>query len=544
MPDLTTENLKEILENRRDFLQNRVPLRSVREESVLNLLKNLALPADLAPLALEVLNKTPKVKLVWLHLAECTGCSESFFRSDKPTLAEFLLNFISLEYHETIMLSNGWSAEERIERLLDGGDEFVLAVEGAVTEDEYFSIGGKGLRGMQLLSECAQKAVAVFAIGTCSCYGGIQAAAPNPTRSRGISEVLHQKVVQVPGCPPSDINIIATLAFFVLFKTLPNLTEQNRPKTSYGKCLHDMCERKIKFESGIFAHSFDDGAAKGGACLFKLGCKGPYAYTNCAKTKFNDKSSWVVQAGHGCIACCEANFWDDYGVYEKPMNNAYAYGDFSISSADLSGVKCEFSEAASENSLFLGFKNELSLLFKKDGEFKNFLNFSFESNPRVILQNLAKTKLGGILVQNYKDKFPKNHAFIEASYDETPCISSDVAKFFDYIFILARGEKMRNLNEFFDIAQSYKFRHTSPFDIKMSVDESGARLDLSKAYRMALIYLCGGLELEGIAFSAANSLLKELKTVINFASKMENKPVFIDSFAKSKIVMAGLGDKV
>lgn len=539
--DLNADDLRMILEIRRDSLQNRIPLRSVREESVANLLKNLALPANLASLACEVLNKTPKVKLVWLHLAECTGCSESFFRSDKPTLAEFMLNFISLEYHETIMLSNGWIAEECIERLLDSGDEFILAVEGAVTDDEYFSIGGKALRSHELLSECAKKAVAVFAIGTCSCYGGIQAARPNPTKSRAISEILNQKVVQVPGCPPSDINIVSSLAFFVLFKTLPNLTELNRPKVSYGKCLHDMCERKVKFESGIFATNFDDDAAKEGACLFKLGCKGPYAYSNCPKTKFNDKSSWVVQAGHGCIACCEANFWDDFGVYEKPMNNAYAYSDFSILNADLGDAKCYFSDKFSENSIFLRLNTELSLLYQKDNECKNFLNFEFESNPRVILANLAKNKLGASLVENYKAKFPQNHAFIIANYDESPNLSRDLSKFFDYIFVLAKGKNLQNLGEFLSLAQSYKFKHASPFDIKINIDENGAKLDLSKSYRMPLIYLCGGLEIEALAFSAVSLILRQLKPALNFISKRENKPIFIDKIADFKIVVAEFG---
>lgn len=59
-----------------------------------------------------------------------------------------------------------------------------------------------------------------------------------------------------------------------------------------------MCERKAKFESGIFAERFDDETAKNGACLFKIGCKGPYTYNSCPKVKFNAKTSWPVAAGH------------------------------------------------------------------------------------------------------------------------------------------------------------------------------------------------------------------------------------------------------
>lgn len=75
----------------------------------------------------------------------------------------------------------------------------------------------------------AAKAKAIFAVGTCSSYGGIQAAYPNPSKTCGISEVLTQKVVNIPGCPPSDVNIIATLTYFALFGILPELDEQTAP---------------------------------------------------------------------------------------------------------------------------------------------------------------------------------------------------------------------------------------------------------------------------------------------------------------------------
>lgn len=83
--------------------------------------------------------------------------------------------------------------------------------------------------------------------------------------------------------------------------------------------------KKGQFESGIFAEHFDDEKAKSGACLFKIGCKGPYTYNNCPKVKFNAKTSWPVAAGHGCIACSEKNFWDEFGNYEKPMANPFSY---------------------------------------------------------------------------------------------------------------------------------------------------------------------------------------------------------------------------
>ncbi|EOJ2330013.1 hydrogenase small subunit, partial [Campylobacter jejuni] len=335
----------------------------------------------------------------------------------------------------------------------------------------------QGESGYEILDKLAAKAKAIFAVGTCSSYGGIQAAYPNPSKTCGISEVLSQKVVNIPGCPPSDINIIATLSFFALFGVLPELDEQNRPVWAYGKCLHDMCERKAKFESGIFAEHFDDEAAKNGACLFKIGCKGPYTYNNCPKVKFNAKTSWPVAAGHGCIACSEKNFWDEFGNYEKPMANISSYAKLCNEE-----LKQEF---------FL--EEQIKILEQID--------FEFESNIKLILQNIAKNKLGASLVENYKKSFEKNYAFIEQNFDENPMPSKDFWKYLEMSFILVKGAFLKDKNDFLIAAKNYAFKHASPYDFKLNMNAEKPKLDVSKSFRMTLIYLCGGLDFEGIAYS-------------------------------------------
>ncbi len=47
-----------------------------------------------------------------------------------------------------------------------------------------------------------------------------------------------------------------------------------------------------------------------GWCLFQMGCKGPESHHNCPSAKWNDGTSWPVGAGHGCVGCAEARFWD------------------------------------------------------------------------------------------------------------------------------------------------------------------------------------------------------------------------------------------
>ncbi|WP_371818507.1 hydrogenase small subunit [Campylobacter helveticus] len=509
---MDNETLKKCLEGWLVGLEG-AERRFINETSVAVLLKHLGLPAEFVPLACEYFSLAPKLNVIWLHLAECTGCSESLLRSEQPCLAEFIFDFFSLNYHETLMSANGTKAEECLEEAMK--EEFALIVEGAVAPIDtfYLSIGAEGKSGYELLQSIADKAKVIFAAGTCSSYGGIQAAYPNPTKTCGISQVLSKEVVQIPGCPPSDVNIIATLAFYALFGKTPELDSKNRPKWSYGKCLHDMCERKAKFESGIFAETFDDAAAKSGACLFKVGCKGPYTYNNCPKVKFNSKTSWPVAAGHGCIACSEENFWDNFGFYEKPMTNAFAYARVSREEAfvlenknlNLNTLK----ESVKEDELIFYLKEKMQILV----EDRELLDFSFESNLKCALANLAKNKLGFNLLENYKKNFPKHYAFIEANFDENSKISSDIWEFFELSYILAKGEFLKDRALLIEMAKNYAFNHASPYDFKLSAKEDSVKLDLNKSLRMTLIYLCGGLEIEGIAFSLLSALAKSLREI-------------------------------
>lgn len=479
MTKLSNEELKNILEERIKKLEISTlkDEKNINEESVKILARHLSLGNEIPTLAQRFFQIAPKTKLVWLHLCECTGCSESLLRSELPSFDELIFDFFSLEYHETLMAANGTKAEELLECVLE--EDFILAVEGGVAAiDTFFlTIGAKGESGYEILEKLATKAKAIFAVGTCSSYGGIQAAYPNPSKTCGISEVLSQKVVNIPGCPPSDVNIIASLTFFALFGILPELDEQNRPVWAYGKCLHDLCERKAKFESGIFAEYFDDEAAKNGACLFKIGCKGPYTYNNCPKVKFNAKTSWPVAAGHGCIACSEKNFWDEFGNYEKPMANIFSYAKLCNEE-----LKQEF------------FPDEQVKILEQ-------IDFEFESNVKLILQNIAKNKLGALLVENYKKSFEKNYAFIEQNFDENSMPSKDLWKYLEINFILAKGEFLKDKHKFLVAAKNYAFKHTSPYDFKLSINAEKPKLDVSKSFRMTLIYLCGGLDFEGIAYS-------------------------------------------
>jgi quinone-reactive Ni/Fe-hydrogenase small subunit len=302
----------------------------------------LGLPSSFTPLVAEAAEVTDRVPVVWLHLAECTGCSESLIRTDAPTIDNLIFNYINLQYHDTIMAAAGWQAEENYEEALQKfKNRFILCVEGGVpTENggKFLTLGPHAETGLEKLKRTAAEAAAVIAVGTCSSFGGIQAAKPNPTNTKGIGEVIGKPVVNVPGCPPSAKNIVGTIVYYILFGTLPALDNFNRPKWAYGLRIHDLCERRGHFDAGEFVEEFGDHGAQEGFCLYKVGCKGPYTFNNCSRERFNQHTSWPVQAGHGCIGCSEPDFWDTMAPYEEPLAKHQFSSAMADSSADKVGI--------------------------------------------------------------------------------------------------------------------------------------------------------------------------------------------------------------
>lgn len=290
---------------------------------------NLDLPPEFDHLVYQGIQHLNKVPVIWLELADCTGNSEGFIKSVNPTVDELILKFISLDYHELLMAASGPHSENRLDQLIeeDGGD-YILIVEGAVPlgmEGKFLRIGPKGETGEALLKRVAEKAAAIFAVGSCAYDGGVVAAAPNPTGAVGVTEALGRNdIINLPGCPVNPINIVGTLLHYVMFGEFPELGENNKPVWAYGPRVHDNCERRGHYDAGEFVREWGDEGAKKGWCLFEMGCKGPYADINCSQVKFNEGTSWPVQVGHGCIACGKGKVaFDELANNRKVINVPY-----------------------------------------------------------------------------------------------------------------------------------------------------------------------------------------------------------------------------
>jgi len=263
-----------------------------------------------------------KVPIVWLELADCSGNSEAFIKSANPSIEDLIFDYISLDYHELLMSASGDQSESILEDIIENQKgEYILIVEGAIPmamDGKYLRIGPKGETGIELLRKCAKDAALVLAVGSCALDGGIVAAAPNPTGAVGVSEALNRKdIINLPGCPTNPTNIVGTLLSYLMFEELPALDKFNRPLWAYEGRVHDNCERRGHYELGEFVEEWGDEGAKKGYCLFEMGCKGPYANVNCPTMKFNQGTSWPVQAGHGCMGCTEIGFVDKFANERK-----------------------------------------------------------------------------------------------------------------------------------------------------------------------------------------------------------------------------------
>jgi hydrogenase small subunit len=278
----------------------------------------LALPPWMGPAMAEQLRHAPRPSVVYLSFQECTGCFESFTRSFSPTIENLMFNVISLDYDDTLMAASGSAAESTLESVMKQNfGRYVLIVDGSVPTGDSGACCTSGGRSAEvILREAAKGAAVILAVGTCSSFGGIPFADPNPTGAWPVSAIIGDKpIINVSGCPPIPEVITGTLLQYVTTGKLPDLDEHRRPKAFFGNSIHDRCYRRPFYDEGKFAKSFDDEGARNGWCLYELGCKGPTTYNACATLKWNSGTSFPIESGHGCLGCSEPGFWDKGSFY-------------------------------------------------------------------------------------------------------------------------------------------------------------------------------------------------------------------------------------
>jgi len=288
----------------------------------------LALPLSFVPRVAEALEDL-RVPVIWVEFQGCTGDTEALLRANQPTVAEILLDLLSVEYHETIMAAAGQQAEEAKHQAMEKyKGQYIAVVEGSIPVGDdgvYCTIAGDS--ALNIARKVCGNAAATIAVGNCATFGGLPAAAPNPTGAISVQEAVPgATVINLPGCPLNVDNLTATIVHFLTFKRLPATDRLGRPLFAYGKRIHDNCERRSHFDAGQYAEAFGDEGHRKGFCLYKLGCKGPETFHNCPTIRYNEGTSWPVMAGHGCIGCSEPGFWDTMSPFYRRLPQVPGFG--------------------------------------------------------------------------------------------------------------------------------------------------------------------------------------------------------------------------
>lgn len=254
------------------------------------------------------LENKQKMNLIWLELAGCSGNIISLLNAENPDINYFLTDMVSLKYNNSLMAAEGENAYRQFLATLN--TEFILVIEGAISTkaqglyDVVAKYNGEYITGMKAARLAGERAKYVIAVGTCATYGGISAAAPNPSESIRVSEFLKRDVINIPGCPAHPDWIIGTIAHLLVFG-IPELDNNSRPVIFYGINIHDFCSRRSFFDQKIFAERLGEPY-----CMFKLGCRGPVTNTDCPIRRWNDTDNWPIGANTPCIGCAREGFPD------------------------------------------------------------------------------------------------------------------------------------------------------------------------------------------------------------------------------------------
>jgi NiFe hydrogenase small subunit HydA len=262
-----------------------------------------------------------------------------------------VLNKLSVRYQPNVMAGTGQTAVEAINQTLkEVSGKYVLVVEGPVPtmENGDFCTFGLGTGTKQLtggttvpndkpiaewMKELVPGAAAVIANGSCASFGGIPAANASVTGATAVSKYVatidaKKPVINVGGCPSHPDWFLGTvMESLVYLGVLPGAkgvkfwNENNLSNTFFGKLIHENCERRASFDSGLFLENWNDQSPDYKLCLFKMGCKGPVTYADCPTRRWNSAVNWCVGANAPCHGCASPSFYQPLAPLYKPLPN-------------------------------------------------------------------------------------------------------------------------------------------------------------------------------------------------------------------------------
>jgi len=188
----------------------------------------LGLEDQFIPRIAHTLTTGTRPTVVWLQFANCTGCMKAFLRTTDPFLDELILNRLSLVYQDSSMVPYGEKAEISLKEVLDRDtSRFLCIVEGAIPtafNGCYGMIGGKTM--LEVCRDICPKAKRVITLGNCASFGSQPGGL---TGAKGVKDAIGLRTINLPGCPPDSVNLVALLTSYLMLNKFPPLDMLSRP---------------------------------------------------------------------------------------------------------------------------------------------------------------------------------------------------------------------------------------------------------------------------------------------------------------------------
>ncbi len=267
------------------------------------------------------------MRVLWLQSGGCGGCTQSLLCAEpRPLFDELRDAGIEFVWHPALSLESGEEALQVLSDCADGKVAFdVLCVEGAMLRGpngsgKFHLMAGSGRPLTEWVERLAVHAKWVFAIGSCTAYGGFSASTPgNPLEACGLQYDTDEMggllgkafvsggglpVVNIAGCPTHPGWVVDTLEKLALEGLqASDLDEYGRPLLYADQLVHHGCPRNEYYEFKASAIKQSDL----GCLMENLGCKGTQAHADCNVRTWNGSGS-CLRGGFACIACTEPGF--------------------------------------------------------------------------------------------------------------------------------------------------------------------------------------------------------------------------------------------
>lgn len=265
--------------------------------------------------------------LLWFQGGACSGNTMSFLNAEEPSACDLVTDFgIDIAWHPSLGVEFGDKAQQLFRSFANGEKPLdIFVYEGTVMlgpngSGRYDMFADRPMKDW--VTELANQASIVVAIGDCACWGGIPATEPNPTDSIGLQYMKREQggflgaawrsksglpVINIPGCPVHPDWVTQILVAVASGRAGDiALDDLQRPQTFFKSFTQTGCTRVQFFEYKQSPPEFGQGTRTG--CLFyEFGCRGPMTHSPCNRILWNRQSS-KTRAGMPCLGCTEPEF--------------------------------------------------------------------------------------------------------------------------------------------------------------------------------------------------------------------------------------------